>query len=171
MIVRLLFPGLAPRPHGDTRRMPPWGGGRGSAKQAGSSTCIPHHLPGNRSCQIVGWRGVFLAPWGVGGFFLHPLEWWVALGKGSACHFLSCPCSWPGVHGCLRPLGDSAGTRQVRPSTCLRCQQDRGTKINSNAICINVVIIQKIRTLLNFFVLILCFSIIFICIFIWTCTV
>lgn len=33
MIGRLLFPGLAPRPHNDTRRMAPWGGGRGSAKR------------------------------------------------------------------------------------------------------------------------------------------
>lgn len=32
VIPRLLFPGLVPRPHDDTRRMPPWGGGRGSAK-------------------------------------------------------------------------------------------------------------------------------------------
>lgn len=83
MICGLLFPGLAPRPHDDTRRMPPWGWRQGLCQAGGSTTRIPHHLPGNRSCQIVGWRVFFSVPGG--GFLLASPRRVGALGRGWAC--------------------------------------------------------------------------------------
>lgn len=95
VIFRLLFPSLAPRPQDDTRRMPPWGGGRGSAMQeAAPQASLIISLATAAAKLLVG--RFFLAPW-VGVFFLHPPEGWDALGKRSAYHVLRAaapgPCS------------------------------------------------------------------------------
>ena len=74
-----LFPGLAPRPHSDTKRMPPWGGGRGSAKWglvAHASLIIS--LATAAAKLLVG--GVFFLAFWVGVFFLHPPGGGVLLG-------------------------------------------------------------------------------------------
>ena len=79
MIPGFLFPSLAPRPHSDTKRMPPWGGGRGSAKWGlvvHASLIIS--LATTAAKLLVG--GFFLAFW-VGVFFLQSPGGGVLLGE------------------------------------------------------------------------------------------
>lgn len=60
--------------------------------------------------------GFFLAPW-VGVFFLHSLEGWGALGKGSAHHFLRTPTPGLGSMGSpghWEPVAEQARPDQAR---------------------------------------------------------
>lgn len=99
------FPAWALAPAMTPGERPP--GRRPGLYQAGGGAArIPHHLPGNRSCRIVGWRVFFSI---LGGGFLPVSAWRVRRSWETIC-FLppEGPSTWPGVYGLLRPPGSPA---------------------------------------------------------------
>lgn len=92
---------------------------------------IPHHLPGNRSCQIVGWRVFFFSLLG-GGFLLASPWRWGALGSGSVPCFLRVLA--PGVCGFLRPPGAQFRNMPSQTPHMLKMPALGGTEINSDFI-------------------------------------
>ena len=126
-----LFPGLAPRPHSDTKRMPPWGGGRGSAKWglvAHASLIIS--LATAAAKLLVG--GVFFFSLLGGGFLLASPWRWGALGSGSVPCFLRVIA--PGVCGFLRPPGAQFRNMPSQTPHMLKMPALGGTEINSDFI-------------------------------------